>query len=69
MFLSDKHNGLDILIDYLSTTQFIMRYKTQSVCSVISLCSVLNIVFAYWIFVGLLFFCCRHSCTTILWLL
>jgi len=27
MFLSEKHNGLDILIDYLSTTQFIMRYQ------------------------------------------
>jgi len=26
MFLSEQHNGLDILIDYLSTTQFIMRY-------------------------------------------
>lgn len=37
MFLSEKHNGLDILIDYLSTTQFIMRYNVQSVFRVVSL--------------------------------
>jgi len=34
MFLSEKHNGLDILIDYLSTTQFIMRYEMSSVFSI-----------------------------------
>jgi len=36
MFLSEKHNGLDILIDYLSTTQFIMRYKLSAVVSIIA---------------------------------